>query len=150
MIDIDGKPAVVGDIICSVSYQEYLGCIGSWYGRNLWFQDSSSHHSQPTVIACNFVSEAGGTVRAFQAGSGQVVDNEQLYLRGLTGPALFDNTLAVADAGGLFALLNAQMVALWAAPKSMAVVSAPPFSGGGEQLIVQANNGSVSAPYKIR
>ena len=150
MIDIDGKPLLVGDIIYSVSYQGRLGALARGTGRNLWFQDSSSHHSPAHGDGLVFVSEAGGTVRAFQAGSGQVVwSNEQLYLRGLTGPALFDNTLAVADAEGYLHLLNAQDGSFVGRTKVNGSGISAPLLVVGDQLIVQANNGSVSA-YKIR
>ena len=89
-------------------------------------------------------------MRAFQAGSGQVVwSNEQLYLRGLTGPALFSNTLAVADAEGYLHLLNAQDGSFVGRTKVNGSGISAPLLVVGDQLIVQANNGSVSA-YKIR
>ena len=37
MIDIDGEPILVGDIIYSVSYQGRLGALTRGTGRNLWF-----------------------------------------------------------------------------------------------------------------
>ena len=126
MIDIDGKPLLVGDIIYSVSYQGRLGALARGTGRNLWFQDSSSHHSPAYGDGLVFVSEAGSTVRAFQAGNGQVVwSNEQLYMRGLTGPAQSADTVAVADAEGFCIYSMLKMVVLWDEAKSMAVVLAP-------------------------
>ena len=58
MIDIDGEPILVGDIIYSVSYQGRLGALTRGTGRNLWFQDSSSHHSPAYSDGKLFVTEA--------------------------------------------------------------------------------------------
>ena len=51
MVDVDGQPILVGDIIYSVSYQGRLGALTRGTGRNLWFQDSSSHIAQPIARA---------------------------------------------------------------------------------------------------
>lgn len=150
MIDIDGSPLLVGDIIYSVSYQGRLGALARGTGRNLWFQDSSSHHSPAYGDGMVFVSEAGSTVRAFQAGNGQVVwSNEQLYMRGLTGPAQFADTVAVADAEGYLHLLNAQDGSFVGRSKVDGSGISAPLLVVGDQLIIQANDGSLSA-YKIR
>ena len=45
MIDVDGQPILVGDIIYSVSYQGRLGALTRGTGRNQWYQYSSSHFS---------------------------------------------------------------------------------------------------------
>ena len=150
MIDIDGSPLLVGDIIYSVSYQGRLGALARGTGRNLWFQDSSSHHSPAHGDGKVFVSEAGGTVRAFQAGSGQVVwSNEQLFLRGLTGPANFAGIVAVADAEGYLHLLDQENGSFVGRIKVDSSGVSAPLLVTGNQLVVQANDGSLSA-YKIR
>ena len=43
MVDIDGQPLLVGDVIYAVTYQGRLGALSRGTGRSLWFQDSSSH-----------------------------------------------------------------------------------------------------------
>jgi outer membrane protein assembly factor BamB len=150
MIDIDGKPLLVEDIIYAVSYQGRLGALTRGTGRKLWFQDSSSHHSPAHGDGKVFVSEAGGTVRAFQAGSGQVVwTNEQLFLRGLTGPVQFADTVAVADAEGYLHLLDIQDGSFVGRIKVDGSGVSSPLLVVGEQLLVQANDGSLTA-YKIR
>ena len=150
MIDIDGKPLLVEDIIYSVSYQGRLGALTRGTGRKLWFQDSSSHHSPAHGEGKVFVSEAGGTVKAFQAGSGQIVwTNEQLFLRGLTGPAQLGDTVAVADAEGYLHLLDIQDGSFVGRTKVDGSGVSSPLLVVGEQLLVQANDGSLTA-YKIR
>jgi outer membrane protein assembly factor BamB len=147
MIDIDGEPILVGDIIYSVSYQGRLGALTRGTGRNLWFQDSSSHHSPAYSDGKLFVTEANNhSVKAYKAGNGQLLwNNDQLAYRELNGPATFVNTIAVADAEGYLHLLDTETgVFVGRAKVDGSGVSAP-LLVVGETLLVQSNNGSVSA-----
>ena len=151
MIDIDGEPILVGDIIYSVSYQGRLGALTRGTGRNLWFQDSSSHHSPAYSDGKLFVTEAKNhSVKAYKAGNGKVLwNNDQLAYRELNGPATFGNTVAVADAEGYLHLLDTESgVFVGRAKVDGSGVSAP-LLVVGETLLVQSNNGSVSA-FKIQ
>ncbi|MBT5388513.1 MAG: outer membrane protein assembly factor BamB [Porticoccaceae bacterium] len=150
MVDIDGVPLLVGDVIYSVTYQGRLGALSRGTGRSLWFQDSSSHFAPAHSGDKVFVTEAEGTVRAFKAGSGQPLwANDKLFLRRATGPAKLAGTIAVADAEGYLHLLDptdGHFVGRTRVDSSG--VSAPLLSVGNS-LIVQSNNGSVSA-YKLQ
>ena len=151
MIDVDGQPILVGDIIYSVSYQGRLGALTRGTGRNLWYQDSSSHFSPAFGKGKLFVTEAKNhAVRAFKAGNGQEIwINDQLQYRELTGPVAFGNTVVVADAEGYLHLLD---------PDTGVFIGRTKVSGGGvsssllvvgETLLVQSNNGLISA-FKIQ
>ena len=151
MIDIDGQPILVDDIIYSVSYQGRLGALTRGTGRNLWFQDSSSHHSPAHSRGRLFVTEAKNhVVRAFKAGNGEELwNNNQLEYRQLTGPATLGNSVAVADAEGYIHLLDAD---------TGEFVGRTKVGGGGvsadllvvdQTLLVQSNNGLISA-FKIQ
>lgn len=153
MIDIDGKPLLVDDIIYSVSYQGRLGALTRGTGRNLWFQDSSSHHSPAYGNGTVFVTEDSDWVRAFQAGSGRVVwTNEQLARRELTGPAVISdaaaNFVAVADTQGYLHLLNADDGSFVARTKVKGGAVSAPLLVVGDQLIVQTDGGSLVA-YRV-
>ena len=151
MIDIDGEPILVGDIIYSVSYQGRLGALTRGTGRNLWFQDSSSHHSPAYSDGKLFVTEAKNhSVKAYKAGNGQLLwINDQLAYRELNGPATFDNTLAVADAEGYLHLLDTETGVFVGRTKVDGSGVSAPLLVVGETLLVQSNNGSVSA-FKIQ
>ena len=150
MVDIDGAPLLVGDVIYAVTYQGRLGAVSRGTGRNLWFQDSSSHTSPAHSDGQVFISEAEDTVRAFNAGSGQPLwSNDQLFLRRLTGPAKLAGTIAVADAEGYLHLLDPQDGHFVGRVKVDGSGVSAPLLSVGNSLIVQANNGSVSA-YKIQ
>ena len=151
MIDIDGEPILVGDIIYSVSYQGRLGALTRGTGRNLWFQDSSSHHSPAYSDGKLFVTEAKNhSVKAYKAGNGQLLwNNDQLAYRELNGPATFVNTIAVADAEGYLHLLDTETGVFVGRTKVDGSGVSAPLLVVGETLLVQSNNGSVSA-FKIQ
>lgn len=151
MIDIDGEPILVGDIIYSVSYQGRLGALTRGTGRNLWFQDSSSHFSPAYNEGKLFVTEAKNhSVKAFKAGNGQLLwNNDDLEYRELNGPAAFGNTVAVADAEGYLHLLDAGTGVFVARTKVDGSGVSAPFLVVDETLLVQSNNGLVSA-FKIQ
>ena len=151
MIDIDGEPILVGDIIYSVSYQGRLGALTRGTGRNLWFQDSSSHHSPAYSDGKLFVTEAKNhSVKAYKAGNGQLLwNNDQLAYRELNGPTTFGNTVAVADAEGYLHLLDTETGVFVGRTKVDGSGVSAPLLVVGETLLVQSNNGSVSA-FKIQ
>lgn len=150
MVDIDGVPLLVGDVIYSVTYQGRLGALSRGTGRSLWFQDSSSHFAPAHSGDKVFVTEAEGTVRAFKAGSGQPLwSNEQLFLRRATGPAKLAGTVAVADAEGYLHLLDPTDGHFVGRTKIDGSGVSAPLISVGNSLIVQSNNGAVSA-YKLQ
>ncbi len=149
MVDIDGDPLLVGDVIYAVSYQGRVGAITRGTGRNLWFQDSSSHQSPAHGQEQIYVTEADDTMRAFQAGSGRPVwANEQLFLRRLTAPTVFGSTVAVADAEGYLHLLDSVDGHFVGRTKVDGSGVAATMLARSDRLIVQANDGSLTA-YRI-
>lgn len=151
MIDVDGEPILVGDIIYSVSYQGRLGALTRGTGRNLWFQDSSSHYSPAYSKGKLFVTEAKNhAVRAFKAGNGQEIwNNDQLKYRELTGPVAFGGSVAVADAEGYLHLLDSDTGVFVGRARVGGGGVSTPLLVVGETLLVKSNNGSVSA-FKIQ
>ena len=72
MVDIDGSPLLQGDVIYAVTYQVASATLPR-NGRSLWFQDSNSYQAPAHSLGQVFVTESDSTVRAFRAGSGQVI-----------------------------------------------------------------------------
>lgn len=151
MIDVDGQPIIVGDIIYSVSYQGRIGAFTRGTGKSLWFQDSSSHFSPAYSENKLFVTEAkNNLVRGFKASNGQELwNNDQLQYRGLTGPAVFADSLVVADADGFLHLLDMNTGVFIGRVNIRGNGISAPLLVVGDTLIVQANNGLVSA-FKIQ
>lgn len=150
MVDLDGSPLLAGDVIYAVTYQGRLGAISRGTGRSLWFQDSNSYQTPAQSLDQVYVSEADSTVRSFRAGSGQVIwSNEDLFLRRVTSPAKLGGTIAVADAEGYLHLLDPLDGHFVARTKVHSSGVSAPMLTVGDSLIVQANNGSLSA-FKIQ
>ena len=150
MVDIDGEPLLIGDVIYAVTYQGRLGALSRGTGRSLWFQDSSSHHAPAYSQEQVYVTEDEDAVRAFKAGSGQPVwSNDQLFLRQLTGPAKLAGTIAVADAEGYLHLLDPVDGHFVGRTKVDGSGVSAPMLTVGESLIVQANDGSITA-YRLK
>ena len=150
MVDLDGSPLLAGDVIYATTYQGRLGALSRGTGRSLWFQDSNSYQTPSHSLDQVYVSEADSTVRAFRAGSGQVIwSNEGLFLRRVTSPAKLGGTIAVADAEGYLHLLDPVDGHFVARTKVNGSGVSAPMLTVGDSLIVQANNGSLSA-FKIQ
>lgn len=150
MVDIDGEPLLVGDVIYSVTYQGRVGAVSRGTGRSLWSQDSSSHHAPAYGDGQIYVTGAEDSVQAFQAGNGQSVwSNDQLFLRRLTGPIKLSGTIATADAEGYLHLLDPSDGRFVGREKIDGSGVSTPMLSVGESLIIQSNNGKISA-YKIQ
>jgi outer membrane protein assembly factor BamB len=150
MVDIDGEPLLVGDVIYSVTYQGRVGAVSRGTGRSLWSQDSSSHHAPAYGDGQIYVTGAEDSVQAFQAGNGQSVwSNDQLFLRRLTGPVKLSGTIATADAEGYLHLLDPSDGRFVGREKIDGNGVSTPMLSVGESLIIQSNNGKISA-YKIQ
>ncbi len=149
MVDIDGNPVLVNDVIYVVSYQGRLGAITRGTGRNLWFQDSSSHHSPAYGQTQVYVTEADDVVQAFAAGSGRPVwQNEGLFLRRLTAPTVLGDHVAVGDGEGYVHFLDSLDGRFVGRVKVDGSGVGSTMLNRSDRLIVQANDGSIGV-YRI-
>jgi outer membrane protein assembly factor BamB len=150
MVDIDGEPILVGDVIYATSYQGRIGAVSRGTGRNLWSQDASSHSAPAHSDGQIYISGAEDSVEAYASGNGQLNwTNDQLFLRRLTGPAIFGGTIAVADSEGFLHLLDSSDGHFVGRTKVHRSGVSSPLLPVNDHLIIQANNGSLSA-YKIQ
>ena len=150
MVDIDGEPLLVGDVIYAATYQGRLGAISRGTGRNLWSQDTSSHHAPAHRAGKIYVTAEEDSIQSFGSGNGQKVwTNDELFLRQATGPAVLGGTIAVADAEGFLHLLDAEDGHFVGRIKVDGSGVSAPLLSVGDSLIVQANNGSISV-YEIQ
>ena len=145
MVDIDGTPLLVGDVIYAVTYQGRLGAISRGTGRDVWSQDTSSHQAPGYAAGRVFVTEAEDAIQAFASGSGQQIwVNDQLFLRRVTGPVPLQDTVAVADAEGYLHFLSVDDGRFVGRTKVGGGINAPMISVR-DRLFVQANNGTLTA-----
>lgn len=146
MVDVEGSPLLVGDMVYATSYQGRVAAMSRGTGRGLWYQDLSSFRSPGYGDNQVLVTSDSDEVKALRASSGQVLwTNDQLTYRRLTGPVAVDNLVAVADSEGYVHVLagsDGRMVGRVRVDGSG--VTAPMISDGST-LYVMDNDGDVTA-----
>lgn len=107
VVDIDGAPVVRGDLVFAASYQGRVVALSREDGRGLWARDASTNHSVAVGAGNVYLSDAGGSVYAYNVGNGQIVwNNSELLRRELSGPAYFGDVLVVGDLEGYLHVLD--------------------------------------------
>ena len=107
VVDVDGSPLLVDDILYSASYQGRLVAVNRGTGRSIWSQEASTHSDLASGFGNIYLVDAEGYVRAYNAISGQLVwENDQLLRRRLGAPQTFGNYLAVGDFEGYLHIMN--------------------------------------------
>ena len=106
-VDIEGRPLLLGANVFAVSYQGKLGGLGIANGRPVWARDASSYVGIAEGFGNIYVSEASGTVSAYEVAGGALRwQNDQLARRQPGTPAVIGSHVAVADFDGYVHLLS--------------------------------------------
>ncbi|WP_323847083.1 outer membrane protein assembly factor BamB [Microbulbifer magnicolonia] len=107
VVDIDGAPVVRGDLVFAASYQGRVVALSRDDGRGLWARDASTNHSVAVGAGNVYLSDASGSVYAYNVGNGQIVwSNDELLRRALSGPAYFGDVVVVGDLEGYLHALD--------------------------------------------
>ncbi|WHI48491.1 outer membrane protein assembly factor BamB [Microbulbifer sp. EKSA008] len=107
VVDIDGAPVVRGDLVFAASYQGRVVALSKDNGRGLWARDASTHHEVAVGGGHVYLSDASGSVYAYNVGSGQIEwSNNELLRRELSGPAFFQDVVVVGDLEGYLHVLD--------------------------------------------
>lgn len=107
VVDIDGAPVVRGDLVFAASYQGRVVALSREDGRGLWARDASTNHSVAVGAGNVYLSDASGSVYAYNVGNGQIVwSNDDLLRRQLSGPAYFSDVVVVGDFDGYLHVLD--------------------------------------------
>jgi len=107
VVDVDGAPILVDDILYSASYQGRLVAVNRSSGRGIWSIDESTHTDLAAGSGNIYLVNADGYVRAYGAISGELVwENDQLQRRRLGAPQTFGNYLAVGDFEGYLHIMD--------------------------------------------
>ena len=106
-VDIEGRPLISGGLLYAVSYQGKVGALQLGNGRPTWVRDASSLVAVAEGFGNIYVSEANGTLSAFQVDGGALRwQNDQLTRRQLSAPAAVGSYVAVADFEGYVHFLS--------------------------------------------
>ena len=150
MVDIDGAPILVGDVIYVVSYQGKVAAYSRGTGSSLWFQDASSHKSPAHHKNQVFITDEDDSVIALNSGNGRIEwSNDDLFLRKLTGPTIVSNYVAVADFEGYVHLLDSTDGSFKGRIKVDRGGISAPLSSYKDILYIHSDKGLLSA-YEIQ
>jgi outer membrane protein assembly factor BamB len=145
IVDIDGQPLLVDDIVYAVSYQGRIGAV-SRTGRGIWYQDMNSVHGPAYGLAQVYVADTEGQVKALRASSGSVLwTNDQLSHRTLNGPAVAGGYIMVADSEGYLHVLSQTDGRFLGRTKVDGSGVSAPMVSDGETLYILDNDGGLSA-----
>ena len=109
IIDIDGRPIIVNDLLIAASYQGNITAINLRDGRPAWQEELSSFKDLTSNGNRVVAVDEKSILKAFGTATGAIIwDQKDLKLRKLTSPASISNLIAVGDYDGYVHLLNAQ------------------------------------------
>ncbi|MBY6191421.1 outer membrane protein assembly factor BamB [Microbulbifer agarilyticus] len=107
VVDIDGAPLVRGELVFAASYQGRVVALSREDGRGLWARDASTNHGVAVGAGQVYLSDADGSVHAYNVGNGQIQwTNSELLRRQLGGPAYFVDVVVVGDLDGYLHALD--------------------------------------------
>lgn len=101
MIDIDGDPIVVDDVVYVVAFQGRLAAVQLGSGRILWTRDLDSYVGMSIDAYRIYLTSSDGVIWALDRNNGSTLwKQDGLMRRGLTRPQLHKQYLIVGDFNG--------------------------------------------------
>ena len=101
LVDIDGDPVLMDDILYTASYQGRLVAINTSTGRLLWSRDLSSYNGLAIDEKYLYVSDNESTLWALDRFNGAIIwKQDKLHLRSITAPVLYKDYIVVGDFDG--------------------------------------------------
>lgn len=146
MVDIHASPLIKDGILYVGTYQGRIAAVARGTGGNVWGVDGSTTESLAASDDKLFVSQSDGKLVAYNLTSGeQVWANEKLLRRGLSGPQIFGNYVAVIDFKGYLHVLNQSNGELAARDRADSDGVRAPMLTDGTTLYVYGNGGDLMA-----
>lgn len=144
IVDIDGTPLLVGDLVFAASYQGRIVALSRASGRSIWAQDVSTHSNISSNGAAIFVTADDDSIVAFNLANGEELwTNDQLLRRSLTGPVVVSGYVAAADGDGHLHVFDADTGEYLARKKISGSGVNSPLSVMGDKLLVLDNKGKL-------
>ncbi len=109
MIDMDADPIIVGNRVYAATYQGRIAAVNLASGGEIWSHDISSFSGLASDGNKVFVSDARSHIWAFNASNGaDAWQQNSLYARTITGPAVIGDYVVVGDAEGYLHWMSKQ------------------------------------------
>jgi len=146
VVDLDGAPLLVGDILYVSSYQGRILAINRGTGRVFWAKEVSTFQNLAQGNGKVFVSSDDDILQAYNAGNGEITwENSQMLRRKLNSPQTFGSYVAVADFEGYVHVMDAEDGQFVAREKIDGSGIRSPIVGAGDTLYVLGDSGQLSA-----
>jgi len=146
MVDIDGIPLYHSGSLYAVSYQGGLMAINPANGQPSWYQDASSTVGPSAFAGSLIITEANGTVKAFNASQGtELWSTDEYAYRGLNQSVTTNDYVAFADYEGYLHFLSRRTGETIGRTKAGSSGVRSPTLLYNDQFIVLDNSGNISA-----
>ncbi len=146
IIDIDGDPVVVGNVVYMGSYQGNLMGLDVQTGRIVWGLPGSTYHGLALGLGNIYWVDSFSHVYAVQNNTERTVwENDSLRLRRITAPTTFNNFVAVADFEGYLHILSQIDGSFVARTRVDRDGVRAPIVADGRTIYVYGNSGRLSA-----
>ena len=142
--DITSNPVVDDEQVCAIAFQGRVSCYDIAQGSTLWNREFSSDKGMTLLRKFLYLSDANGSVIVLDKNSGSSMwKNDQLFMRGITAPAVLINFVVVGDYEGYLHGLSREDGSYAARIKldGGAIKAAPILLNDG--LLVQTQNGEL-------
>jgi outer membrane protein assembly factor BamB len=107
MVDIHASPLLKDGIIYVGTFQGKIAALARGTGGNVWSKDGSTTENLAAAEDKLFVSHSDGKIIAYNLSSGEIIwQNEKLLRRGLNGPQVFGDYVAVVDFEGYLHIMK--------------------------------------------
>jgi len=146
MVDIHASPLINEGVLYVGTYQGRIAALARGTGSGLWGQDGSTTENLALAGGKLFVSHSDGKVVAYNASSGEVIwTNDKMLRRGLNGPQVFGEYVAVIDYKGYMHVMNQSDGEFVARTRVDRKGARAPMLTDGELLYVYTNRGKLMA-----
>ncbi len=146
VVDVDGTPLMVGDLIFAASYQGRIMALNRGNGRPIWAHEDSTYQNLSAGLGYIFLVGADDTVKAYNATSGQLMwENDQLARRRLGASQTFGSYVAVADFEGYVHIMSQTDGTFVARRKVDGNGVSAPMARVDDVLYVLGNSGDMEA-----
>lgn len=146
VVDLDGAPLLVGDILYVSSYQGRILAVNRGTGRVFWAKEVSSYQSPAHSSGKVFLSTDNDILQAYNAGNGELQwENSQMLRRDLNSPQAFGGYVAVADFEGYIHVMSAEDGQFVARSKVDGSGIRSPMVGADDILYVLGDGGDLFA-----
>lgn len=107
MVDIDGDPLLIGDVVYAVTYQGEMAAVSLDTGVVLWRRKLSSYAGMGADYGQIYVSDDADHVLSVDPGNGSALwKNKKLQYRKLTAPVVLGERILVGDFEGYLHFLS--------------------------------------------